>query len=106
MAKYLFEAKYVGEGVKGLMREGGSRRREAVVEALASVGGTLECFYYTTGGTDALGVLEIPDQADAVALSLMINSTGTVDLRLRQLMEPEDLDEAAKRTPSYRAPGQ
>lgn len=106
MTKYLFEANYVGDGIKGLMREGGTKRRDAVVEALKSVGGSLECFYYAFGDTDVLGVFEIPEQAGAAALSLMINSTGAVDLRLKPLMTPDDLDEAARKTPSYRAPGQ
>ncbi|MDQ6752638.1 MAG: GYD domain-containing protein [Actinomycetota bacterium] len=106
MTKYLFRANYVGEGIKGLMHDGGSKRRDAVVEALKSVGGSLESFYYAFGETDVFGVFEIPDQADATALSLMINSTGAVKLRLTPLMTPEDVDEAVKRTPSYRAPGQ
>ncbi|MCB5275167.1 hypothetical protein BJG92_02715 [Arthrobacter sp. SO5] len=106
MTKYLFEANYVGEGIKGLMREGGTKRRDAVIEALKSVGGSLECFYYSFGETDVLGVFEIPDQASAAALSLMINATGSVNLRLKPLMTPEDIDEAAKKTPSYRPPGQ
>ncbi|AXJ09495.1 GYD domain-containing protein [Arthrobacter sp. PM3] len=106
MSKYLFESNYVGEGIKGLMREGGTKRRDAVVEALKSAGGSLECFYYAFGETDVVGVFDIPDQANAAALSLLINSTGSVSLRLKPLMTPEDLDEAAKKTPSYRAPGQ
>ena len=36
----------------------------------------------------------------------MINSTGAVDLRMRPLLTAEEVDEAAKRTPSYRPPGQ
>lgn len=106
MTKYLFEANYVGDGIKGLMREGGTKRRDAVVEALKSVGGSLESFYFAFGDTDVLGVFDIPQSADAAALSMMINSTGAVDLRLKPLMTPEDLDEASKRTPSYRPPGQ
>ncbi len=106
MSKYLFEANYVGDGIKGLMREGGTKRRDALAEALKSVGGTLECFYYAFGEIDVLGVFEVPGDADAAALSLMINSTGTVDVRLKPLMTPEDIDQAAKKTPSYRAPGQ
>ena len=106
MSKYLFEANYVGDGIKGLMREGGTKRRDAVVEALKSVDGSLESFYYAFGETDVVGVFDIPDQANAVALSLMINSTGAVNLHLKPLMSAEDLDEAAKKTPSYRAPGQ
>ena len=106
MTKYLFEANYVGEGIKGLMREGGTKRRDALVDAVNSVGGSLESFYYAFGDTDVLGVFDVPVQTDAAALSLMINSTGNVDVRLKPLMTPEDIDEAVKKTPSYRAPGQ
>jgi uncharacterized protein with GYD domain len=106
MTKYFFQANYVGQGIKGLMQEGGSKRREAVVKALDSVGGSLECFYYAFGETDVLGVFEIPDQPSAVALSLMVNSTGAVNLHLTPLMTPEDIDAAVGKTPAYRAPGQ
>lgn len=106
MAKFLFEANYVGQGIKGLMREGGTKRREALVDALKSVGGSLECFYYAFGDTDVLGVLDVPDDASAAALSLMINATGNVTVKLKPLMTPEVIDQAAKKTPSYRAPGQ
>ena len=106
MSKYLFEANYVGEGIKGLMREGGTSRREALDTALKSLGGSVDCFYYTFGETDVLGVIEVPEPSDAAALSLMVNSTGSVNVRLRPLLTVEDLDAAAKKTPTYRAPGQ
>jgi uncharacterized protein with GYD domain len=105
MPKYLFEATYVGQGIKGLMEEGGTKRRDALTEALKSVGGTLESFYYAFGYYDVLGVFEAPDDASAAALSLLINSTGSVNVRLKPLLTVEDLDEAAKKTPAYRAPG-
>lgn len=105
MTKYLFEATYVGDGIMGLMREGGTKRRDAVIEAVKSAGGSLECFYYAFGKTDVLGVFDIPEVADAAALSLMINSTGSVKLHLTPLMTPEDLDDAARKSVSYRAPG-
>lgn len=106
MSKYFFEANYVGEGIKGLMHEGGTRRRDALVAALTSVGGSVESFYYAFGETDVLGVIEVPEPSDAAALSLMINSTGSVTVRLKPLLSVEDLDAAAKKTPTYRAPGQ
>jgi len=106
MTKYLFQGTYVGQGIKGLMREGGSKRREAVIQALESVGGSLECIYYAFGETDVLGVFDIPDDASAAALSLMINSSGAVKLHLTPLLTPEDIDAAASKTPTYRAPGQ
>ncbi|UUL76173.1 GYD domain-containing protein [Pseudarthrobacter sp. Fe7] len=105
MPKYLFEATYVGQGIKGVMQEGGTKRRDAVTEALKSVGGTLESFYFAFGYYDVLGVFDLPDDASAAALSMLINSSGSVNVRLKPLLSVEDIDEAAKKTPSYRAPG-
>jgi len=42
MPKYLVQANYVGDGVKGLINEGGSSRRAAVEKLFESVGGKLE----------------------------------------------------------------
>lgn len=41
MPKYLWLAQYTEEGTRGLLREGGSRRRSAVDEAVKRLGGTL-----------------------------------------------------------------
>ena len=106
MGKYLFEANYVGEGIKGLMREGGTSRREALVTALQSVGGSVESFYFAFGETDVLGIIDVPEPSGAAALSHMINSTGSVTVRLKPLLTVQDLDDAAKKTPEYRPPGQ
>lgn len=106
MTKYLFQANYVGQGIAGLMQEGGSQRREALARAVESLGGSLESIYYAFGETNVLGVLDIPDQASALALSFMMNSTGTVDGHLTPLMTPEDVDAAVGKIPAYRAPGQ
>ncbi len=105
MAKYLLRANYVGDGVKGLMTEGGSKRRDAARAAVESVGGSLDCMYYAFGDTDVYGICDVPDAASATALSLLINSSGAVTLNLVPLMTAEDLDEAASKTPTYRAPG-
>jgi uncharacterized protein with GYD domain len=105
MPKYLVSANYVGDGIKGLMAEGGTKRRDAVRASVESVGGTLECFYYAVGDADVFGIGDFPDEASAVAWSLMVNSTGSVRLHLVQLVTPEVLDAAAAKTPSYRAPG-
>ena len=45
MSKSLIEPDYVGDGLKGLLNEGGSRRGAAVAKAVQSVGGTVEGFY-------------------------------------------------------------
>lgn len=105
MPHYLFRANYVGDGVKGLMSDGGTSRREAARAAIESVGGSLESMYYAFGDTDVYGFCEVPDAASAAALSLLINSSGSVQINLTPLLTVEDVDAAAAKNPDYRAPG-
>jgi uncharacterized protein with GYD domain len=104
--KYLIQASYIGDGLKGLLKEGGSSRRAAVEKAFASVGGKLESFYFAFGETDAYVIGDVPDNVTAAALSLTVNATGTVAARIIVLLTPEEVDAAANKSPAYRAPGQ
>jgi uncharacterized protein with GYD domain len=52
MPKYLFEARYTAEGAKGIEKEGGVSRREAVLKHLAQIGGKLEAMYFAFGDVD------------------------------------------------------
>ncbi len=106
MAKYLIQANYVGEGVKGLLSEGGSSRREAATKLIESVGGKLEAFYYAFGKTDIYAIADLPDHASATAASLAANAAGAVKVKITVLMTPEEVDAAAKKAPDYRPPGQ
>lgn len=105
MPKYLVQANYVGDGIKGLMKEGGTGRRAAVEKLLGSVGGKLESFYYAFGGTDLFIVADLPDNVSAAALSLTVNASGAATSRITVLLTAEDVDAASKKSPSYRAPG-
>ena len=105
MPKYMFQANYVGEGIKGLLKEGGSSRRAVVESLFKSLGGTVESFYYALGDTDLYVIAELPDDATAAAGALTVAATGTVTLKTIALLTPEQLDAAAKKTPHYRAPG-
>lgn len=106
MAKYLLQVNYVGEGVKGLLKEGGSARRAAAAKAVKSVGGELEAMYYAFGDTDCYAIAEVPDHASMAALALTLAASGAVTGRTTVLLTPEEMDAAAKKTPSYRPPGQ
>jgi uncharacterized protein with GYD domain len=105
VAKYLLKANYKGDGIKGLMNEGGSKRREAASAAVESVGGKIDCMYYAFGETDLYGICDFPDVASATALSLMINSSGAVSINLTPLITVEEVDAAMAKSPSYRPPG-
>ena len=106
MPKYLVQANYVGEGIKGLLKEGGSSRRAAVEKLAKSLGGTVEAFYYAFGETDLYGIADFPDNVTAAAFALTVNAAGAAVCKTTVLMTPEELDQVSKKTPSYRPPGQ
>src|SRR5689334_1853797 len=78
MSKFLIKAAYTAEGIKGLLKEGGSKRKSTVEKLVKSLGGKVEVFYYAFGEYDAYVILDLPDLATATALSLTINATGLV----------------------------
>ena len=106
MPKYLLQASYTKEGLEGLIKEGGSNRREAVSQAVEGLGGTLEAFYYAFGETDAFAIADLPDNVSGAAVSLVVSVAGTAKLKMTVLITPEEVDEATKRTVNYRPPGQ
>ncbi len=105
MPKYLIEASYTLEGVKGVQSAGGSSRRDAVAEVAKSVGGSLESFYFAFGKADAYVTVDLPDNESAAAVALTVNAAGGATVRTVTLLTPEEVDAAAKRSVSYRPPG-
>ena len=105
MGKYLFQASYTSEGVRGLIRDGASNRRTAVETTVTRLGGQVEAFYYALGDVDVYAVVDLPDNVSANAVSLVINRTGVVHLKTTVLMTPEEVDQAIGRQVDYRAPG-
>ena len=105
MPKYLFEASYTQEGVKGVQSAGGGSRRDAVAHVAESVGGSLESFYFAFGDRDAYVIVDLPDNESATAVALTVNAAGGATVRTVVLLTPEEVDDAAKRSVDYRPPG-
>jgi uncharacterized protein with GYD domain len=105
MPKYLVQANYSSEGVKGVLKEGGSARRAALEKVFASVGGKVEAFYFAFGDTDAFIIADVPDNVTAAALSLTASSHGTASSKVTVLLTPEEIDAATKKSINYRPPG-
>ena len=105
MPKFLFEASYTPEGVKGVQSAGGTSRREAVAQVAESLGGKLESFYFAFGDSDAYVVCELPDNESAAAVALTVNAAGGATVRTVVLLTPDEVDAAAKRSVDYRPPG-
>jgi uncharacterized protein with GYD domain len=105
MAKYLIEASYTLEGVKGVQKAGGSSRRDAVAKVAESVGGSLESFYFAFGNHDVYTVVDLPDNESAAAVALAVNAAGGAKARTVVLLTPEEVDSAANRSVDYTPPG-
>ena len=105
MPKFLFEASYTHEGVKGVQSAGGSSRRDVVAKVAESVGGSLESFYFAFGDRDAYVVCDLPDNESATAVALTVNAAGGATVRTVVLLTPEEVDAAAKRSVEYQPPG-
>ena len=108
MAKYMIQAAYSHEGLKGLLKEGGSGRKTAVEAAVKGLGGRLESFYYAFDTSDVYGIADMPDNVSAAAFALAIGATGTIaHYRTIVLLTAEEVDQAAKKSSGigYRAPG-
>ena len=106
MAKFLIKASYTTEGVRGLLKEGGTSRKAALEKAMASVGGALEAMYFAFGEDDVLLIAEAPDNASIAAAVLAAGATGSVaNLNTTVLLTPEEMDEATKKTVAFTPAG-
>lgn len=105
MPRYLIEGSYTDDGTKGLLKEGGSSRRDMVTKMIEGMGGKLEAFYYTFGDRDVIAVYSAPDEVSALALAMAVNQSGKVSIKTTPLLSVEDVDRATKKSVGYRPPG-
>ncbi|HKW70803.1 MAG TPA: GYD domain-containing protein [Candidatus Dormibacteraeota bacterium] len=106
MPKYLVTGSYTAEGIRGVLKEGGSGRRKAVEDAVKSMDGRVEAYYFAFGSYDVVSIVDVPDSVTALALSMGISSTGTVSTTTTVLLTPEEVDQATKKVFQFRAAGQ
>jgi uncharacterized protein with GYD domain len=105
MAKFLLQASYTAEGLKGLMKDKASGRRAAVEAAAKSVGGSVESIYFTFGSDDVILIMDMPDNTTAAAMSLAAAASGAVRTRTTPLLTVEEVDRAVSMKTKYKAPG-
>ncbi|MFP5341791.1 MAG: GYD domain-containing protein [Candidatus Limnocylindria bacterium] len=105
MAKYLFHGSYTQAGISGVLKDGGTGRVKAVEALASSIGGSVEAMYFAFGGDDFYVIADLPGHAAAAALAATTGASGSVNISTVVLLTAEDLDEAVKLHPNYRAPG-
>jgi uncharacterized protein with GYD domain len=106
MAKYLIKASYTAEGLRGVMKAGGTSRVKAVQRAIEGVGGSLESFYFAFGTDDAYVTADMPDNTAAMAMAAAVGASGAIaDYETVVLLAPEDVDQAMNLAVDYAPPG-
>jgi uncharacterized protein with GYD domain len=105
MAQYLIQFSYTPEGLKGLIQEGGSRRRDATERLVKSLGGKLVAYYFAFGDYDGIAIIEGLENVDASAVALIAGASGAVRTKTTVLMTPKEVDKAVQREGDYRPPG-
>mgnify|MGYP003574805118 FL=1 len=106
MPNYLISGSYAGEGIKGLLKDGGTKRKEAVEQLIGGLGGTVESMHFAFGDDDFFIIADVPDNVKAAAGSLIASSTGAVSAKITVLLTPEELNEVSNTSVEYRPPGQ
>ena len=108
MSKYLFYGSYTLEGIRGLIKDGGSSRRSHFKENVENLGGQVEAFYYAFGVEDIYAIVDLPDNVSSAAISLALGAGGGFRANTIILLTPEEVDQAARKAASagYRPPGQ
>ena len=69
------------------------------------MGGSLESFYWTFGTDDFHVIVDLPSPEAAAAVAMTVGASGGATARTTVLLTAEQVDAAAKLSPSYRAPG-
>jgi uncharacterized protein with GYD domain len=105
MPKYMFTTTYTPEGLRGLLKDGGSGRVDATRKAAESLGGHLDAMYFSFGDHDVYAICELPDNKAAAAASLVVGASGAMNSKTVVLLTPDEVDRATKQVVDFRAPG-
>jgi uncharacterized protein with GYD domain len=104
MPKFLFKISYSSEGLKGTLAEGFAKREAYIRDLASNMGLSVEALYWALGEDDAFIIFDGPS-ANAIAASLAATSAGTGKISTVTLLTAAEMDEAASKLPTYRAPG-
>ncbi|SDZ39004.1 Uncharacterized protein, contains GYD domain [Micromonospora pattaloongensis] len=96
MAKFLIRASYTQDGAKGLIKVGGTARRDTAAKAIGSLGGTLEAFYFSPGEEHVYIFCDLPDTKAVMALVTTVEAAGGSTASAVELLTAEDVDAAVK----------
>jgi uncharacterized protein with GYD domain len=107
--RYLLQGAYTSQAWAAQLRDP-QNRVGAVGSMLEKLDGRFESAYFAFGEYDLLGIIELPDNVAAAAVSMLISAGGSVKaIKTTPLMSMDEGIEAMRRgaaaMPDYQAPG-
>ena len=91
--------------MRALQKEGAASRRAMAAKLSEAVGGKLESYYFAFGPDDAVGVVDLPDNQAAAAISVAANGMGLVGASVTPLLTVEEMDQAVTKSRALQPPG-
>lgn len=105
MAKFLFRSTYTVDGMKGLSKDGGTKRADVVRKMVENAGGTMESLHFGFGSDDTYVLCDLPDHKTAAGLAIDIRAAGGLDTRVTPVLTPDEVDDAVQERFTYTPPG-
>jgi uncharacterized protein with GYD domain len=105
MPKYLVQASYTAEGLKGLQKEGAASRAQNAQKAAEAVGGKCEAFYWAFGEQDVVAIFDVSNTVDMAALAIAVSASGLIRAKTTPLLTASETDSALKKSVNFRPPG-
>lgn len=100
----MVKVSYTAQGIRGVLKEGGTARVDAVTKAVEGVGGKVHGFWFALGEDDAFVVVEVPDITDGIAISMAVAASGIGSCTSVPLLTPAQIDEATRKAVAYSPP--
>jgi uncharacterized protein with GYD domain len=106
MPMYLGRFKYSAEALKAMM-DNPQDRGAVAAQTAESVGCKMHGMWWTLGERDGVFLLEAPDNATVVALSMAVGASGQISTENTVLLDMNEAQEAMRKAAdaSFRPPG-
>lgn len=94
MPTFLYQIRYTVEGVRGVMKDGGTTRAEATRAFMEALGGRVIHQGFTFGDHDSILLVDLPSEAAGVAAAFIGRSAGTNDITSTRVYDVSEIEEA------------
>tara|TARA_X000000368_G_scaffold207082_1_gene163479 strand:- start:1101 stop:1412 length:312 start_codon:yes stop_codon:yes gene_type:complete len=103
----MYSGNYTAKGAAGLLNDGGKAREEEAEKAAASMGGSLEAYYWCYGEMDFMMIINVPSEEMAIKFSLHVGASGVFNGKLTPLISVDTMEAATStELPFIRLPGE